>query len=425
VALAVGTWWRPSIGLAAVLCLYGLKQWGQSTTEFLADYRQITNYAVGVIALIGVALAASRRSCIFCQLPGSVSLIWILYAYAFMSIAWAPDTLGSLQQWGIQGPYIATVVLLAPLLLSTVQDVRTAFLATAITGATICGLALLFGNWGFRGLILYGDVTETETNPLALASMAGTVLVIAGLSLIRPNIVPIRVFALACIPVALAVILKSGSRGQLLASGMGLVAAWPIAVRLKDMRSFGALLVAATLLIGLGWWAYTLVDIDTNRWSSIDSNDAVLGRLALARALLSIAASHPLTMLFGLGNSSAITLLSIYPHITGIEVLAEEGLLGAVIYISIIILTFRSVSRVVRTLGERQRERHAVAMLVGLFVFELVLSWKQGTLLSSVYVFAYSIMLGRIDLQLVEGSTPAEPQLAMSSRLPPFSNLMP
>jgi len=63
--------------------------------------------------------------------------------------------------------------------------------------------------------------------------------------------------------------------------------------------------------------------------------------------------------------------------------------------------------------------------LVGLFVFELVLSWKQGTLLSSVYVFAYSIMLGRIDLQLVEGSTPAEPQLAMSSRLPPFSNLMP
>jgi hypothetical protein len=130
-------------------------------------------------------------------------------------------------------------------------------------------------------------------------------------------------------------------------------------------------------------------------------------------------------MLFGLGNSSAITLLSIYPHITGIEVLAEEGLLGAVIYISIIILTFRSVSRVVRTLGERQRERHAVAMLVGLFVFELVLSWKQGTLLSSVYVFAYSIMLGRIDLQLVEGSTPAEPQLAMSSRLPPFSNLMP
>jgi hypothetical protein len=30
-------------------------------------------------------------------------------------------------------------------------------------------------------------------------------------------------------------------------------------------------------------------------------------------------------------------------------------------------------------------------------VFEFILSWKQGSLLSSVYVFAYAITLGRLE----------------------------
>ncbi len=90
---------------------------------------------------------------------------------------------------------------------------------------------------GLEGLLLYGDVYESETDPLALSSLAGTVFLIAALSLGRPNRALMRVIAMGCIPVALAVILKSGSRGQLIGSAVGAVVSLPIALRLKISKS--------------------------------------------------------------------------------------------------------------------------------------------------------------------------------------------
>ncbi len=56
-ALIVGAWLRPAVGVAAVLCLYGLKR-AKSSTTLLADHRQFTNYAVFFIALVGLIRAA-------------------------------------------------------------------------------------------------------------------------------------------------------------------------------------------------------------------------------------------------------------------------------------------------------------------------------------------------------------------------------
>ena len=424
-ALAFGTYRQPSIALAAVLCLYGLKQWGQSTNAFLAEHREIANYAAALIAIFGVFIATVRRSCLFCQIPRVSILVGLLYLYALFSAGWAPDPQASLQQWITQGPYIATIVLVAPLLLSNARDVRTAFLATAITGGAICFLALQFGNWGFRGLVLYGDFDESETNPLALASMAGTALMVAAFSLSRENRSTWRIFSIACIPACVAVILKSGSRGQLLASGVALIAASPIYFRIRSLRSIGAMFLAAGVLVGLGWWASTLVEIDSARWSSTDSVESVSGRLELARALLVASTSHPLTALFGLGNSSSITLLGIYPHITGLEVLAEEGLIGAALYCSIIISAIRSIARASAALPEKGFDRQGLAILAGLFIFELLLSWKQGTLLSSVYVFAYAIMLGYFERNVADSKlAPALTSQAAWPQPPNLPNVM-
>src|ERR1700722_18367569 len=85
-ALVIGVWQRPAVGVAAVLCLYGLKQWGQSSTALFSAHREFTNFAVFFIALFGLVRAAQKRSCIFCRVPMTSVLIIALYIYAAISV---------------------------------------------------------------------------------------------------------------------------------------------------------------------------------------------------------------------------------------------------------------------------------------------------------------------------------------------------
>lgn len=423
-ALAVGTWIRPAIGVAAVLCLYGLKQWGQNTTAFIVEHGQLTNFAVFGVATVGLLRAYARRSCIICQWPSSARLVFALLLYALASVVWSPNLELSFEQWLVQGPYVLTITLLAPLLLDNESDVRSALAWTGIAGAAICILALAFGKWGLRGLLIYGDNHDWETNPLALSSLAGTVFVICSLSLGPPNRLLFRLLSLACIPITLAVVLRSGSRGQLLASGAAVLIALPIAFRIRDGRSVAALILAAALIVGLGSWGASLVEIDTTRWEGAESEGAVIGRLDNALILLDAASGQFGTIIFGLGNSSAFDILGIYPHIAGLEILAEEGLVGAALYVAIIVVTMRSIRRIASDPEMTEPRRHAVALLTALFAFELILSWKQGSLLSSVYVFMYSIALARL-----EGSAPSakdrpEPHVTPQYVTPRFPMLL-
>jgi hypothetical protein len=142
----------------------------------------------------------------------------------------------------------------------------------------------------------------------------------------------------------------------------------------------------------------------------------------MAQALLSASTSSVFTTIFGLGNSSAFQIVGFYPHIAGLEIVAEEGLVGAVMYCVILFLSFRSIKRISAYPLLRDSERNALAIIAGLFVFELVLTWKQGSLLGSIYVFAYSMILARM-----EETTLKSRRLAESTAASPgvrFENLL-
>lgn len=436
--LAVGTWRRPAVGVAAVLCLYGLKQWAQSSTQLFSEHREFANFAVFVIALIGLIRAARLRGCVFCRLPASTVLVVLLYFYALASITWSRDADAALAQWTALGPYVLTVALLAPLLFTDFEDARTALNWTAITGLALCLLALLFGHWGSRGLVLYGhdvgygaqNYFEFETNPLALSSMAGTVAVIAAAWFARPTHPLLRLLALVCIPVAVAVILRTGSRGQLLSTGAALLVTLPIAFHLRELRSIASLVVVGALLAAMAWWATSLVHVDASRWASEQAQSAVEGRFENAWALLGASSSSPVSFLFGLGNSSAFKVIGFYPHITGLEVLGEEGILGAAVYIAIFALVLRSIRRIMARTDFDDVKRNVLAVLSGLLLFEFLVSSKQGSLLISVYPFAYAIILARLEVPI--GGAPValsdagnpECRRIVAAAAPRFQNLM-
>lgn len=422
-AMIVGVWFRPPVAMAAVLCLYGLKQWGQSSTSFLSDHRQVTNYAVFFIVVLGLIRAASKTACLLCRIPATAWIILALLLYALLSLLWCPDPPMSLEQWGTAWPYIITIAILAPFLFTDLDDAGVAFTWTLLIGGAICILVLVFGKWGDRGLLLYGDLYESETNPLALASLAGTIFLIAALSLRRPNGIIKRLFALFCIPISLAVIVKSGSRGQLIGGAAAVMVALPITLRIRDVRSVAGLILAASLILGLGIQGASLVEINADRWNGNLAQKDVTGRIEGAQRLIQAANSDVLTSVFGLGNSSSFQVIGYYPHITGLEVLAEEGLVGAAMYLAIILLPIRSTIRISGQPDSTDAKRSALAMLAGLFTFELILSWKQGTLLSSVYVFLYAIVLARLEEPIRVTNATARAPVQATPRLAAFPNL--
>lgn len=435
-AVIIGSVLRPPIALAGVLCLFGLKQWGQSSSALIGQYPLLTNYALGVITFVAVLRAAFKRGCLFCRFPPAFVLTVCLLLYAILTLTWSLDLDSGLAAWASSSPYLVIIILLAPLLINDLDDLKTAFTWTMVVGGSLCFLAVLFGNWGYRGLevafaVPVGSLLEKasvvyETNPLALASLGGTVVVIASVLLLEKGRPWLKILALVSIPFALAMIIRSGSRGQLLAALPAFLLAGAIAFRARGLRTWLPLALLALFITGLGWWATSLINVDKSRWlgSDLAAGD-VEGRFEMAGAVLDAAMAHPLAMFIGLGNSSSFKLLGIYPHITILEVLAEEGLPGIALYLAILICAIRSIRRSARAVAEDPARRVTLGILAGLFLFELVLSWKQGSLLGSSYVFCYAIILGRVELALANARAlqPA-PAVAGPTTLPAFPNLL-
>jgi hypothetical protein len=431
----IGSVLRPPIALAGVLCLFGLKQWGQTASPLIAQYPLLTNVAIGVVTFVAVLRAAFKRSCLLCRVPPAEIFTIGLFLYALVTLTWSLDLDSGLASWAYAGPYLIVLVFLAPLVLDDLADLETAFVWTMLLGGILCFLAVVFGNWGWRGLevafsapvgsLLDAGAQVFETNPLALASLGGTVMVIAATVLLdRERVFP-KVLAIGALPFALAIVIRSGSRGQLVAAPPAIFLAVYVAFRLRGFRTWLVLGLLTLLIVSIGWWATSLVDVDKARWlaSEVAAQD-IQGRFEMAGAVLKASMEHPLALFIGLGNSSSFKVAGIYPHIAILEVLAEEGLPGIALYLGMLFHTARSIRRSARALADDPGRRIALGTLAGLFLYELLLSWKQGSLLGSPYVFCYAIIIGRLELGL---KPIPQPQSTSLDRGPEraFPNLMP
>lgn len=393
--LLIGTLRTPSAGFAGVLCLFGLKQWGQNSAPFIAEHRTATNLVIGALLLLGILVRAARGQCLFCRFPAAALFVAALWGYALVTLLWTPDPTGAFEVWQTDAPYMAAIAFGGPLLIGSLRDMRACAYWTIAIGTAVMGLAMVYGQWGIRGLTVLGDIRESESNPLALASMAGTVAVFAALSMQRTMNIAWRVVFLLVIPLGFAVILRSGSRGQLVAAAVAIVLLWPVAYRQRHIGSRVLWLVAATSISLLAWVGTSFVASD-RRWSAAVSGADVAGRLDMSLTLIRRAISSPFSFVFGLGNSSSFHYLGLYPHVAFLEILGEEGLVGASLFACIAFLALRSTLRLARYAKEPDA-RATLGLLGGAFIFELILSMKQGTLLSCTYVFAYAIVLGRLE----------------------------
>ena len=121
--LFIALWKYPAVALAGVLCMFGLEQWGQATTPFFAQHHTVTNYLIGGILVLALMVQGAKKG--FSLLAGYPPVGWLtlaLFLYAFASAQWAPRSDISLDLWASRWPYLITIVVLSPLLITQSRD---------------------------------------------------------------------------------------------------------------------------------------------------------------------------------------------------------------------------------------------------------------------------------------------------------------
>lgn len=424
----VGALWRPELSVTGVVCIFGLKQWGQSASSWIAAHGTFTNYAVGAIVLCALGAQLLRGQCILCNLRKEAWAVIALYCYALLSLLWTPSLDTAADLWSHAAPYLLTVVVLAPLTVNRIAQLRTSYVALAAIGGALVLVMLVFGKWGGRGLVMGSGASELETNPLAIASLAGSVATAALFIGWRRFASVGWVLRLMLVAACLAVIVRSGSRGQFLAALGALCVTLPVAFRLNQIRGFVPIVVAMVVIAGASAYAAkNYIRPDDARWQRGVESHAVDTRLEMGEKLLSRWSESPVSMLFGLGNSAAYdpSLLGSYPHDVALETLCEEGLLGFALYLRILWLAACGAFRALRIVREQPQRRGVLATASASFLFMLIVSLKQGSMISSAWFFLAAILLADMPALAITGEPAgdaSEPTEAAPGPL--FANVM-
>lgn len=400
--LFIALWRYPAAALAGVLCMFGLEQWGQATTTFFAQHQTATNLLIGGLLVLALTIKLFRKG--FSVLAGYPLIGWLvltLFVYAFASAQWAPRSDISLDLWATRWPYVLTIIVLSPLLITNSQDLRDTNVAMLIIGGTLTLLLLFFVKWDNRLIVLDHGVG----NPLAVSTMAGMVALIAILADPWPGSKLWLAFKWPLILVCVSLVVRSASRGQLLGVLIVSVACLPISRRLSSVKQFVILGLVVAFLGGATMWAIEEYSSKQtygtrgSRWSEEGAKEDIHSRLNNAVRLVQLAYESPETTVLGLGNSASYDprILGIYPHFVPLEVLAEEGIIGFGLYALILYCLLKSVVRSCRLVRDQHSERLLLGGLVGLCLFTLLLSFKQGSLLGNLEFFMLAIILSRYE----------------------------
>jgi hypothetical protein len=403
------------MAVTAVLCLFGLKQWGQSAHPWLAQHTTFTNITIGCVVLAALAMQTLKGECVPCRMRKSYWVVFALYVYALVSLFWTPrQDLALSIVWLHDYPYIITAVLLAPLTIKDLASLRTAMFALAVLGGALMVILLAFGEWGMRGLIVAGTVYEREANPLAIAGLAGCV---AGAAMFVPLnslkwlVWPMR---LAVVSVCLVIIVRSGSRGQLIAACAALLLMMPVAYRASRFRGFAAICIAlAAFGAAVSYGLSEFIGVADARWSGALATHDAVGRWHMALQLLGAWSHSGVKILLGLGNSASFdpTVVGYYPHNVPLEVLGEEGLIGFALYLYVLWLAGSGLLRAWKRVANQPEMRGLLAALGAAFTFTFLISLKEGNMVGSVYFFLFAIVLGRM---------PELVRAAVASKTSPF-----
>jgi len=402
----------PAVAAGGLLCTFGLEQWAQATSEWFYVHQSLTNYVTASLAVFALTIRFIRGEATIFPISRECWCIIAILTWACASFIWsiAPgETFRIVQK---NAPYILIFGFALPFLVRNLDDLRASLLLLITVGGLLCVLLLTTVDWRDRTITMtygssVGSVIGDRGNPLAVASLAGHVCLAAVLMPIRrvPGLGSALSLLLRWGLVATCIILsiRTGSRGQSVALGIAALVFIPLSRNVKNIPGFFGMVVSAGLFFGLAYFIFPQVQ-QTNVWTREGFWDAwTTGRYNTSMILLDRWATEgPIHWVLGLGSSASFRpdICGFYPHVVFFEVLGELGLIGFVLLWLIPIAVLRSVIYLWPRVVDDAVDRGTAAAVGAMFLFEMILSFKQGSLLGSYLAFAFAIIIGRMYLSV-------------------------
>ena len=388
---------QPVVAFTAVLCMFSFEQWAQFSIGYFLTNRTIINYLIGIIVLIAVLNRIFLKQKNYKLITVNTIFVLLLYIYSFATLIWTPDFALAFSIWRKAFPYLIVIVLMAPLLVNNSNDIKNFVGSLYIFGVPLAILLFFFVDWQYRSIVLKGYSYETSVlgNPLEIGTFAGILLITTVYNKFK-YIGFLNIFARVLIAIlCLALIVESGSRGQLLAAVFSIFIFWPFRFKHKKFSSsINTLFVLIGLLATIAI-AVVYIGGENYRWTTDRIEFDILARLDANLKLLAIWVTQIQAVVIGLGNSASYTILGIYPHNIPVEILTEEGLIGFLIYSLLLVHTIRYIKLGLILTKKSPDKRSDVLYLSSLLIFVLILSLKQGNLLGSTYFFMFVIVISR------------------------------
>jgi len=393
---------KPAVAFSFMLCTFGFEQWLQSRDVFFIANTSIVNVMSGVVVLYALIITVVKEKSFLYNYPMEAVLAVVLYVYAGTSILWSPVPDISATNFFQLLPYILLMTVLAPLLIKNKEDFYDAMLFLVFFGGAISVLLLFFTEWGNRTIVLAVVTLKDKTNPLAIANLAGYVMLAAVLLNIKNEFKVWTIIRLVLVVISLAIAVKTGSRGQFILMLVVSLLLLPISRQLNQIRRFIPLLITIAFTLVVAYWAMSEFIGEDTRWDTDKMGDDIGDRYAAASRLIEQWYSSPGNLIFGLGSSASYdpSIFGFYTHIVPLEIIGELGGIGFIIYAIILYLTFSNTLISIRKIGDNVLEKGVLATVVAMVLFEFLLSFKQGSFLGSQIFFGLIIVLARFNYSI-------------------------
>lgn len=399
--------WRPGSVLGAALSMLAMEQWAQANSSFFVAHPQVMNYLFGSLILwaLGVTILKYGNPLSNITVVAGISLALLALSYA--SYFWSTDSLATKFVFEALIPYLGTYIVLFPLVFRNHDDIRQGMVSSFFVGGAVVVLVFFGTVVGIRSVQFvnsvqdrFGDSYEGG-NPLAMGQFGGSMMIIASTIRFRGLAKGWQLVRWAILPISLIVCVQSESRGQLIGALAAMLVAVPISLgRFRIDRMVAGLFTLALVgvLVPLVLQNFAVTN---ERWDLTSQvREFRETRVDFCVRVLDNWLFHgsPINLLLGMGSSSSGQVIGTYPHVIAVEVLVELGIVGAILGLIATLLTFGSSVSLVRLTRQSPIERGDIAALIGLFLYNFILSFKQGSFLGSQILIALSIVIAQSDL---------------------------
>lgn len=387
------------MGVACFIHVFTLEQLFSAHSIYIYHKPSLINICLAGIVCFAFICSFRKKCSIHLHQFKALTIYFLIILYVLATGVISQNELVS-KAFAQFFPYFIALVLTVYTLLRT-NDVQGFSKGILYFGAPLIFFLSISPHFGVGGLRVpwafdnYGN--NLRLNYLELGYTAGILLISSSTSVIFKKTWLDFLVRLLLILLSLYVLIKTGARGQTVFAIVATVIVFlmkgkNIAGRIVILTMFGSLLSVLLIELLSDMWS------GSERWSIEKITQDGVGRFEIAMYGLELWSQSIIGIVFGIGHLTIEKVTGSYPHIVVLEVLAEEGVLGFLLFLWFVLICFRKGFKLASKTRMSKNDSGALFVLVGIMIYCFMLSFKQGTILGNWPFFLFGSIVSVVSL---------------------------